>query len=539
MKRNKKTTKIVGFQSGHDVSYCILEHGIPVIHEEMERITRIKMEYGNGLKFFFERQKKYGDIKYFTFANVVGGARKRYHEVCHQQKYIDKMNAILAKNKGEYYEFGHHLAHGANAFYTSDFDRALIVSIDGFGNEEGRVPTTFTIDEGVGNKIKRIQIFNPNQVPIGAIWNRSTKWIFGLSVGPPIGSQEGSVMAMAALGKPIYTNLFSDFDKNRPELIRIAKISDAEKYNVAASLQEYSENIFFAHLKNFVNGLGHENLCISGGVSLNCVMVGKIKERIPRVKKIFCDPVPYDAGLSLGSARYLWHHVLGNKRVSNYSVSMSPYLGLKYKKNNILKALSKYKDKVSIKHATDNEILVKINDQKIIGVFGGGSESGRRALGNRSILADPRSFGMKDLINQKVKHRAWYRPLAPSILEEEVADWFENPLASPYMSFALKVKDNKKQLIPAVIHFDGTARLQTVNKKLNPWFYKFISRWKKMTQIPILVNTSFNDSEPIVETPMDAIMCFLKTEIDYLYFFEYGILVEKVKMQNAKVNNTG
>ncbi|MCS7092133.1 MAG: hypothetical protein NZM26_02170 [Patescibacteria group bacterium] len=437
------------------------------------------------------------------------------------------MNQILTKNKGEYYEFGHHLAHGANAFYTSNFDRALIVAIDGFGNEEGKVPTTFTIDEGLGNKIKRIQIFNPNQMPIGRIWNLSTKWIFGLSVGPPHGGQEGTVMAMAALGEPKYTELFKEFDKNHPELIRIAKISEKEKFNVAASLQEYSENLFFAHLKNFVNGLKHENICLSGGVTLNCVMIGKLKQRITRIKNIFCDPVPYDAGLALGSARYLWHHILGNKRISKTYLNMSPYLGRKYAKSEVLKSLSAFKDKVFVKNSKDDEVLEKIADQKIVAVFGGGSESGRRALGNRSILADPRNPTMKDTINQKVKHRAWYRPLAPSILEEEVPEWFEDTQLSPYMSIATKVKKEKQKLIPAVVHFDGTARLQSVNKNLSPWFYGFISKWKDISGIPILINTSFNDNEPIVETPLDAIKCFLKTQIDYLYFFDFGILVAK------------
>lgn len=522
-----KKTKIVGFQSGHDVSYCVLENGIPVIHEEMERITRTKMEYGSGLKMFFERYEHPEDIKHFTFANI-GQTRGRYAASCRDPKSEEEMEKIIKKNNGEYFEFGHHLAHSANAFYTSGFDRALLVSIDGFGQEEGQVPTTFTIDEGIGNKIKRNKIFDFRQVPIGRVYNLSTKWIFGLSVGPPKGDQAGTVMAMSTLGEPKYTDLFYDFDTNRSRLTKIARVSEQEKFNVAASLQQYTEKLFYAHLKNFVNGLGYENLCLSGGVSLNCVMVGKIKKWLPKVKNIFCDPVPYDAGLSLGSARYLWHHVLGHPRIKNHVKNMSPYLGKIYSKKDVEDACKSFNEKIKIKKTSDKEILENIYKQKIVSVFGGGSESGRRALGNRSILADPRNPEMKKIINEKVKHRQWFRPVAPSILEEDISDWFADPQLSPYMSFAIEVKKEMRDKVPAIVHFDGTARLQTVNKKISPWYHGFISKWKKLSGVPILVNTSFNDSEPIVETPYDAIKCFLRTEIDCIYFFDYGILVEKL-----------
>jgi len=526
MKR-KKITKIVGYQSGHDVSYCILENGIPLIHEELERISRQKMEYGNGLKFFFERNPDETDIKYFTFGNVGAIEGAKYKRVCYDEKIEAKMNKMIAKNKGEYFEFGHHLSHGANAFYTSDFDKALIVSIDGYGEEEGHVQTSMTIDEGVGNRIKRVRIFEKDQVPIGAIYNNATKWVFGLSVGPPKGSQEGSVMAMATLGEPKYTKLFNNYLDNRSKLMRLAKVSEKEMFNVAASLQKYSEDLFNFYLSKYIKGTDHKNLCLSGGVSLNCVMIGKIQKWFPQIENIFCDPVPYDAGLSLGSARYLWHNILGNPRIKNSSKNMSPYLGIKYKKIQIQKALNKFEDKIKHYKAEDFQVLEKIAQQKIVSVFGGGSESGRRALGARSILADPRNPDMKDIINQKVKHRKWYRPVAPSILEEKINEWFDNPLLSPYMSFALKVKSDKKNLIPAVVHYDDTARLQTVNKKMCPWYHGFITKWEKVSGVPVIINTSFNDSEPIVETPEDAISCFLKTHLDYLYFFDYEILVEK------------
>lgn len=522
------STKIVGYQSGHDVAYCILEDGIPVIHEELERITRKKMEYGDGLKLFFERNSDHEDIKYFTFGNPGVISSSHYRDVCKDQKSQAEMQRIIAKNQGDFFEFGHHLSHGANAFYTSDFDKALIVAVDGFGEEEGCVPATLTIDEGIGTRIKRIRIFGPDIVSLGEIYNLSTKWVFGLSVGIPNGDQAGTVMAMSTLGEPKYTNLFADFKANRPELIRLAKLSEQEKFNVAASLQQYTEKTFHFYLNKYIKGSAHENLCFSGGVSLNCVMLAKARNWWPQIKNVFCDPVPYDAGLALGSARYLWHHVLGNPRIKNNPQNMSPYLGKIYSQKDIEETITKYQTLITVKSVTDEEILAKIAAQKIVSVFGGGSESGRRALGNRSILADPRNAAMKEVINDKIKHRQWFRPLAPAILQEKVGEWFEDPLLSPYMSFALKFKDDQKSNVPAVVHYDGTGRLQTVNKASNPWFHGFLQKWTTLTGVPILINTSFNDREPIVETPTDAIRCFLGTGIDYLYFFDYGIGIAKI-----------
>jgi carbamoyltransferase len=179
------------------------------------------------------------------------------------------------------------------------------------------------------------------------------------------------------------------------------------------------------------------------------------------------------------------------------------------------------------KKATDDQVIQLLCNQKIVCVFGGGSESGRRALGNRSILADPRDEKMKDIINDKVKHREWFRPFAPSILREDVKDWFEKDIDSPYMSFVIPFKKEVRNKVPAVVHFDGTGRLQTVTKKDNPWYYNFLKKFKEKTGVPILLNTSFNNQEPIVETPEHALNCFMNTKIDYLYFRDFKILINK------------
>ena len=193
-----------------------------------------------------------------------------------------------------------------------------------------------------------------------------------------------------------------------------------------------------------------------------------------------------------------------------------------------MKDLNKHNCSLRYSEATDDDVIELLSkDNNVISVFGGGSESGRRALGNRSILADPRSPKMKDIINEKVKHRQWFRPFAPSIIREEVKNWFDRDIDSPYMSFVLNWKEDMKDKVPAVVHLDGTARLQTITENDNKWYYNFISKFKEKTDVPILLNTSFNDREPIVETPEHAINCFLGTDIDYLYFYDYGFLVKK------------
>jgi carbamoyltransferase len=515
--------KIVGFQSGHDVSYCILEDGIPIIHEEEERFTRAKMRIGDGLDFFFSRVSDYSDIKYFSLGNF-GALGAKDHTI---EGNPEKMYDILKQNDGEFHNLSHHTCHAANAFFTSNFKKSLIITIDGGGWEDYETPTAVCVFNGNENKIERVKLYGINELNFGHIWYRVTSNVFNLSVGYPKGDQSGTVMAMASMGEPKYTNLFNNTDADLLRLQQIINISEQEKFNVAASLQKHTEDLFREHLSEFLSNPDVENLCVSGGVSLNCVLMGKIKSWFPNIKNIFCDPVPYDSGLSLGSARYLWHHILENPRIYNNEKNTSPYLGVKYDEKTILNSLELFESIVNYETSTDEQVLDKLLDQKIISVFGGGSESGRRALGNRSILADPRNPEMKDIINHKVKHRQWYRPFAPSILQEKVNEWFDEYCESPYMSFALKFKNEVQDLVPAVVHYDGTGRIQTVTESSNKWYYNFIKKWENITNVPIILNTSFNDTEPIVETPTDAIKCFLNTNIDYLYFYDFGLLISK------------
>ena len=550
IKNKKYMDTIVGFQSGHDVSYCLLKNGKPLIHEELERFTRMKEEVGDGLKMFFDskHQLHHKNIKYFTFGNF-GMRHKKWGNNTSDSLSTSKMDKLLYKNKGQFLELSHHMTHAANAFFSSNFKNSLILTIDGGGNESENTSTCATIYEGKNNQIKKVNVFNAGELNLASGWNLVAR-LFNLSVGFPKGNQAGTVMAMASMSDSekyveplvdLMTNLYlqkayfelgiesiklSDLKENKlvNKIFETTQFSEQNKFDIASSLQKASELIVKATIEKFIGE--HKELCVAGGCALNSVIIGKIQNWFPQIKNIYVPPVPYDAGLAIGSAQFLWHQILGNKRIK-WKDNFTPYLGRKYNQNDIKKSLSKFKDFITFNEDDDEKVLKYLDEQKIVSVFGGGSESGRRALGNRSIIADPRNEKMKEIINEKVKHRQWFRPFAPSILKERVTDWFEKDISSPYMTHVIKWKKNKRKLVPAVVHFDGSARLQTVTENDNSWYYNFIKKWEKKTSVPIVLNTSFNDSEPIVESPDDAIRCFLKTNIDHLYFFDYKILVSK------------
>ncbi len=532
--------KILGFQSGHDVSYVILENGVPIIYEELERFIRQKEPLGDGLNMFFNRwhKKNYDDIKYFAFGNYTGRNGK-WKKKCGLQKAEDRMQKILKKNNAKYYELGHHKSHAANAFFSSNFDTSLIITVDGGGHEEYGEITALTVWEGKNNKIYPIKIFDILELNIGGNWEKFTRDIFGLSAGFPKGNQAGTVMAMGTMGNPDI--FFKDFYNSKLDIGKektiyfkeLAKKNEETKFNIAAAIQKATEEIFFNYIEPYVYKNDYENLSLSGGVALNSVMIGKIQERFPKIKEIFVCPIPYDGGLAIGAAQYVWHHILNKPRIK-WDDSSSPFLGYQYDEDDINKQILKYKSKIEFKLVQEDFVLDLLNKQKIISIFGGGSEGGRRALGNRSILADPRRIEMKDIINEKIKHRQWFRPFAPSILREDVKEWFIKDIDSPYMSFVVKYKDEVKEKVPAVVHFDNSGRLQTVTEKSNKWYYNFIKKWKEKTGVPILLNTSFNDREPIVETPEHAINCFLLTDLDYLFFYDINVLVNKRKRNKEK-----
>jgi carbamoyltransferase len=501
--------------------------GKTIVHEELERFSRIKEQQGDVLEFFFKRNPNIGKVDYFTHFTMRwrGGLKNQYPES------FAKMLDHIEKHGGKYLEISHHKAHAANAFFSSNFKDSRIVTIDGGGEEleDGNYSTTcFTIYEGYENNIKLLKQF-PFKVNIGGFWSSITKQVFGYSSGPPKGNQCGTVMAMSAYAKEPkkYLNIMKTSLKNQDKRIfkEWSGLDFDEKLNIAAALQTATEEYVFELIEPYVKETKSKNICLAGGVALNSVMTGKMINWFPnKIDNIYVCPIPYDAGLSIGCSQYIWHCIENQPREYTEK-NFTPYLGQTYKKSVVLDALKEYD--LNMEETTDVKVLEMLKNKKIISVFGGGSESGRRALGNRSILADPTHADMRDILNHKVKHRDWFRPFAPSILREKTKDWFEDDVSSPYMEFVLKFKQDKKKLVPAVVHADRSGRLQTVSKDDNPWYHSFISKWDEMYGVPILLNTSFNDREPIVETPVHAINCFLRTNIDYLYFYDHGLLVSK------------
>tara|TARA_R110002020_G_scaffold172022_2_gene362168 strand:+ start:558 stop:2120 length:1563 start_codon:yes stop_codon:yes gene_type:complete len=519
--------KIAGICSGHDVAYGILENGIPIVHNELERFNRKKGTIGDALQFLIDNYPDINDITHASYCvnTWKGGISKRYPDS------FNKINSIVENNGGKFWPNkdkrpGHHQCHAANAFFSSNYEEALVITIDGGGEDydsEGNYHiTTFTAWKGVDNKIYDLDMINHNSLNLGVLWDNYTTKVFGLSGTTGIkGSQAGTVMGMAALGDPEkYKNVFT----NKKLLKNLSTQSEQNQFDIAATLQQHTENIVKEKIGIYLKKYPSKNLCLSGGVVLNSVMTGKIRKWYPEIENIYIDPIPYDAGLALGGPRYIWHHILDNPRIK-WEDNSTPYLGKTYSKKEVLDAINEYN--LNFTNTTDDYVTDLLINQNVVSVYGGGSESGRRALGNRSILADPRSDKMKDIINKKVKHRQWFRPFAPSILREEVTNWFESDINSPYMGFVSIFKEETRNKIPAVVHFDGSARLQTVTEKDNKWYYNFLKLFNSKTGVPILLNTSFNDREPIVETPQNALNCFLKTDIDYLYFRDYNILIKK------------
>ena len=470
----------------------------------------------------------------------------------------------------------HHLSHAASAFYPSPFKEAIILTADGVGEW-----ATTTVAVGNGHKLEiKKEIHFPHS--LGLLYSAFTYY-----TGFKVNSGEYKLMGLAPYGEAKYKNIIYDnlievkddgsFHLNQKyfnyatgltminnefcnlfgKKERIADEDNLEQFHmdIAASIQEVTEEIMIKLVRSLKNEFKIKNLCLAGGVALNCVANGKIlKENL--FENIWVQPAAGDAGGSLGAALSLWHGELSNNREINLSDSMKgSYLGPEYNQSEIEEELKKLGAKFEV--FDDEKILEetseKLTNGKVIGWFQGRMEFGPRALGARSILGDPTSDKMQKILNLKVKYRESFRPFAPSVLRENVSDWFELDQNSPYMLIVAKVKKEKifimskesenlfgieklnvkRSEIPAVTHIDYTARVQTVHKETNKKYHDLISRFYKKKNCPVLINTSFNvRGEPIVNTPSDAFRCFMGTELDYLVI---GNCFLDKKKQNQKI----
>ncbi|HIH50552.1 TPA: carbamoyl transferase [Candidatus Micrarchaeota archaeon] len=440
----------------------------------------------------------------------------------------------------------HHICHAASAYFVSGFDDSAVMSVDGIGE----IDTTFL---SIGRKNKLTQLPGSMQYPnsLGFFWEKFSKYL-GFSE-----YDASKVMGLAAYGdrnvffKKMLTLIRYRSDgsfKVNNELLRFRvedyrpleklfgprrlhgeEITDSHK-NVAAALQAVTEDILLNMVKHLGEVSNSKNLSIAGGVMLNCVANGLILDS-GYFDNYYIQPASNDAGTSVGAAYYIWNHVLGNE---NRTTMKDAYTGPSYTDSAIIDALKmqnlKYRESKNI----EKETARLISEGKVVAWFQGKMEFGPRALGNRSILADPRRKDMRDILNRTIKHREYFRPLGPSILTEDAEEWFEikkRQSPSDFMLVTYKAKENKKNLIPAVVHEDGTSRIHTVNKS-NYKYHKLIVEFKKLTKVPVLLNTSYNDSEPIVCSPKDAIDTFMKSKIDVLVMHDY--IVERRGQEYAK-----
>ena len=471
----------------------------------------------------------------------------------------------------------HHLSHAASAFFPSPFEEAIVLTADGVGEW---ATTTVAIGKGNNLEIKK-EIHFPHS--LGLLYSAFTYY-----TGFKVNSGEYKLMGLAPYGKPIYEEIIKDnlidikndgsfhldqsyFDYATGLTMTNNKFNNLfgqkprnPKYDrltqfhmdIAASIQKVTEEVMIKLTKTLKKEFKISNLCLAGGVALNCVANGKIlKEKI--FNNIWIQPAAGDAGGSLGAALALWYIEKRNERKTNINDDMQgSYLGPEYSQKQIEEQLIKVGAKYEI--LNDQELIEKtasdLSKEEAIGWFQGRMEFGPRALGGRSILGDPRSEHMQKNLNLKVKFRESFRPFAPSVLKEDLSDWFDIDVDSPYMLMVSNINKNKiiemtedqKKLfgidllnikrseIPAVTHVDYSARIQTVDPKTNSKYYDLIKKFKEKTNCPILINTSFNvRGEPIVNTPIDAFNCFMGTDLDKLVIGNC-YLDKKKQNQNLK-----
>ena len=454
----------------------------------------------------------------------------------------------------------HHLSHAASAFFPSPFEEAIVLTADGVGEW---ATTTVAIGKGNNLEIKK-EIHFPHS--LGLLYSAFTYY-----TGFKVNSGEYKLMGLAPYGVPIYedkikknlidvkedgsfhldqsyfnyatglTMTNKKFDKLFGQKVRDSKHEKLTQFHmdIAASIQKVTEDIMINLIKSLKKEFNTSNLCLAGGVALNCVANGKIL-RSKIFDNIWVQPAAGDAGGSLGAALALWHIEQNNPRTVDHKDSMQgSYLGPEYSQKDIEEQLDKAGAKYEIfkEHELLEKTATDLLNEEAIGWFQGRMEFGPRALGGRSILGDPRSEKMQKNLNLKVKYRESFRPFAPSILKEDLSEWFDLTVDSPYMLMVsninkdktIKMTEDQKNLfgieklnikrseIPAVTHVDYSSRIQTVHKETNEKYFRLIEKFKEKTNCPILVNTSFNvRGEPIVNTPLDAFNCFMGTDLDKL-----------------------
>jgi len=427
----------------------------------------------------------------------------------------------------------HHLAHAGSAFLVSPFEEAAILTVDGVGEW-----TTTAWGVGRGTSIDvRQEIRYPDS--LGLLYTTVTTFL-----GFEANRGEGKVMALAGLGEPAYLDRLRQIAGLRPDgsfrldpswfrfgrgdlmysprferefgppRVPRSEITQRDR-DLAASLQALLEEAMLALVRHVHRQTGLTRLCMAGGVALNCAANGRILDETP-MREVFVQPAAGDAGAALGAAAVLWHCVHGRPREA---VMRDACIGPDYPVSRMRRALAARG--LAAEELPESELQARtaalIAGGAVVGWYQGRMEFGPRALGHRSLLADPRNPAMKDLLNAKVKHREPFRPYGASVLAERTGEWFERDLPSPFMLFATRVRPEKRPLVPSALHVDGSCRHQTVSAEGDPLYHGLLREFERLTGVPMVINTSFNDNnEPIVCTPEDAVACYRKNEVDAL-----------------------
>ncbi|MBZ5684396.1 MAG: carbamoyltransferase [Acidobacteriia bacterium] len=457
---------------------------------------------------------------------------------------------VAPQFRAKIHKVEHHRAHMASCFLVSPFDRAAILSIDGFGDF---ISTMWGVGEN--NQMEVLgQIEYPHSA--GIVYTATSQYL-----GFPKYGDEGKVMGLAPYGRPRYLEQFRDiirtdavagfkldvnyfkhdsegvdmtWEDGSPTIGRIFSDKFIDTFgparqagepltslheDIAASLQARLEEVTFHLLNQLYRQTKADRLCLAGGVAYNSVMNGKILLNSP-FREVFVQPAAGDSGTALGVCYYI-HNVLLKQPRS--FVMEHAYTGPEFA-NEQIDGVVRRSD-FEWRELSDRELTQAaaqaVADGKIVGWFQGRMEFGPRALGNRSIVVDPRRAEMKDILNARIKKREPFRPFAPSILEERVGDYFEQTHPSPAMLMVYQVRQDKRSAIPAVTHVDGSGRLQTVARSTNPRYHELISEFERLTGVPVILNTSFNEDEPIVCTPEEALNCFQRTRMDVLFLGNY------------------
>jgi carbamoyltransferase len=542
----------------HDSAAALLKDGVIVAACQEERLSRkrhdsdfparavkyvlkeagIKPEDLDAVGFYDKPLLKFERMLstyVATFPRSFSSFRKAMPLWIREKLWIPSMiRKELSPYKGPILFAEHHMSHAASCFLVSPFEEAAILTVDGVGEWA-------TASFGVG-KGTDITLFKEIRFPhsLGLLYSAFTYYL-----GFKVNSAEYKVMGLAPYGKPVHfdrimkemvhlnddgsfkldmkyfsydygltmTNgVFDDFFGGPPR--KPEAWMNEREFDIAASVQKVCEEVVLRMANHIHKETGLDNLCMAGGVALNCVANGRVVRETP-FKNLFVQPAAGDAGGAVGVAHYLYNTIEKKPRTKAWTHA---YLGPEYKDAEIQQYLDGQGAKYKL--LSDAELTERtaelLSEGNVVGWYQGRMEFGPRALGARSILADPRDPKMRDTLNLKIKFREGFRPFAPSVLADKASEWFEIEGDSPYMLLVAQVREGKR-VIPAVTHVDNSARLQTVTRAENPLYYDLIREFEKITGVPIVINTSFNvRGEPIVCTPHDAYLCFMRTNMDYL-----------------------